>query len=445
MPRLVQRVDEEAEVVGRSVARGRRVVAGDLVAPRPVERVLHHRQQLDVREAERLHVLGEPRRDLAIGERAVAVLGHARPRAEVHLVDRASARAPGRASRRARIQRVVVPRVRVLGRRRSTPSAAPAPSCARTGRSSPAGCPSRVQQLELVERARVEPRDEQLEHAATRRAGASGRARPSQPQKSPTTLTRSRVRRPDRERDAAHAVHRPRVRAEHLPQPAVRPLVEQVQVDVADRRQEAVRIVALPGRAVGEDGSGGGSGSGASPAARRRRTARPRRAASSSASARRRRMHSTRTSPRDARRGSTTPESSPADAGCAPRMRCGESWSPASRRATSDGFGAGGAAARASRRSARRREFLRSASLRCLRLLVQRLSRRASASPVGRRSAAGRASRERRVSAFCLTTCAPACAVSSTTTQTPSPLGFGQLKRHSPSLGVQRAAAACRP
>ena len=53
-PVLVQPVDELAEVVGRAVARRRGEVAGDLVAPRAAERVRHHRQQLDVREA---HVL----------------------------------------------------------------------------------------------------------------------------------------------------------------------------------------------------------------------------------------------------------------------------------------------------------------------------------------------------------------------------------------------------
>ena len=49
--------------------------------------MLHHRQQLDMREAELLHVRGEPRRNFAIAERTVAVFRHAGPGAQVHLVD----------------------------------------------------------------------------------------------------------------------------------------------------------------------------------------------------------------------------------------------------------------------------------------------------------------------------------------------------------------------
>ena len=60
-PVLVQVVDEIHEVLRRAVARARREVAGHLVAPRAVERVLHDRHQLDVREAHALHVLGQRR------------------------------------------------------------------------------------------------------------------------------------------------------------------------------------------------------------------------------------------------------------------------------------------------------------------------------------------------------------------------------------------------
>ncbi len=90
----VEVIDEPAEVVGRAVARRRGEEARHLVAPRAVERMLHHRQQLDVGEAERAAVVGELRRELAVGEHAVALLRHAPPRAQVHLVDRQ--RLPGR-------------------------------------------------------------------------------------------------------------------------------------------------------------------------------------------------------------------------------------------------------------------------------------------------------------------------------------------------------------
>ena len=69
---LVQAVDEVAEVVGRAEARGRREVAGHLVAPGAGERMLHDRQQLDVREAEVGDVVGELVGELAVREGAVA-------------------------------------------------------------------------------------------------------------------------------------------------------------------------------------------------------------------------------------------------------------------------------------------------------------------------------------------------------------------------------------
>ena len=81
---LVQVVDEVAEVVRRAESRRRRVVRRDLVAPRAAERVLRHRQQLDVREPELDDVIAQ-----LLGELPVVQPGP--PRAEVHLVDAASA------------------------------------------------------------------------------------------------------------------------------------------------------------------------------------------------------------------------------------------------------------------------------------------------------------------------------------------------------------------
>ena len=85
---LVQVIDEVHEVLRRTEARGRREISADLISPRSAERVLHDRHDLDVREAERLDVRRQLRRHLAIRQRAVAVLGHAHPRAEVHFVER---------------------------------------------------------------------------------------------------------------------------------------------------------------------------------------------------------------------------------------------------------------------------------------------------------------------------------------------------------------------
>ena len=118
---LVQHVDEVHEVLRRAVARGRREVAGRLVAPRAVERVLGHRHQLDVREAPLAHVVGERLRNVAVRRQQVAVV--APPRAQVHFVDRDRrvervARAPRRHPRA--VAPIVVERPRARrGRRRS--------------------------------------------------------------------------------------------------------------------------------------------------------------------------------------------------------------------------------------------------------------------------------------------------------------------------------------
>ena len=50
-PLLVQRIDQEHEVLRRPIARSRREIAGRLIAPRSVEWVLGDGHQFDVREA----------------------------------------------------------------------------------------------------------------------------------------------------------------------------------------------------------------------------------------------------------------------------------------------------------------------------------------------------------------------------------------------------------
>ena len=87
MPRLVAAIHEIAELVRISKAASRRVIAGDLIAPRAVERMLGHGQQLDVRVAHVAHV-GEQRvGQFAVAEKAIAFLDLALPRAEMHFVD----------------------------------------------------------------------------------------------------------------------------------------------------------------------------------------------------------------------------------------------------------------------------------------------------------------------------------------------------------------------
>jgi hypothetical protein len=65
---LVQIVDEVHEILRRTVTRARGEIAGHLIAPRAVERVLHHRQQLDVGEAGLGEIVGERVGELAVVE-----------------------------------------------------------------------------------------------------------------------------------------------------------------------------------------------------------------------------------------------------------------------------------------------------------------------------------------------------------------------------------------
>ena len=81
----VQVIDEVGKVLRRAIAGGRREVAGGLVAPRAVERVLGQRHQLDVREPHAQHVLGQRVRQLAVAHRPPV---GPPPRAGVQLVHR---------------------------------------------------------------------------------------------------------------------------------------------------------------------------------------------------------------------------------------------------------------------------------------------------------------------------------------------------------------------
>ncbi len=84
---LVQVVDQVHEILRRAVARSGREIAGGLVSPGAVERMLHHGQELDVGEAQLADVVGQAGRGFAVGQRAVVLFGDAHPRAEMDFVD----------------------------------------------------------------------------------------------------------------------------------------------------------------------------------------------------------------------------------------------------------------------------------------------------------------------------------------------------------------------
>ena len=234
---LVQRVDEVAEVVRVAEARRRRVVGRDLVAPRAAERVLGDRQELDVREAGLAHVLDEFVGQLAVGQPVP-------PRADVHLVDRhrrlvpMRARPPGEPVVVAPLvaRRCARPTPWPAGPRSRTPSGRPCPATGRRRRGS-GTCTARRRRR----RGRTAPR------RRTEPSERIGSASPGPVVEVAGDPDPARVRRPHGERragdGAARGVVAAHVRAEHLPEVLVPALADQVQVDLAERRQPAVRVV----------------------------------------------------------------------------------------------------------------------------------------------------------------------------------------------------------
>ncbi len=87
-PVLVQVIHEVHEIFRRAVPAGGREIARRLVAPRFIEWMLHHRQQLHVREAHFLDVVHQLLGKFAIVQHAMVFFRRAPPRAEVNFVDR---------------------------------------------------------------------------------------------------------------------------------------------------------------------------------------------------------------------------------------------------------------------------------------------------------------------------------------------------------------------
>ena len=111
--------------------------------------------------------------------------------------------------------------------------------------------PSSAEHLELVELADTDVRHEELPHArGTHRSHRQEAAVPAVEVADDPDA--ARIRRPDREAHAGGALVRPGMGAQHVVQPLVRSLGDEVQVDLTDGRPVAERVVTLPGVAVGE-------------------------------------------------------------------------------------------------------------------------------------------------------------------------------------------------
>ena len=232
-----------------------------------------------MREAQLARVVGELRRELAVGQRAVASSG-TRARTEVHLVDRhRRARAPA-CGRGASIHSGVAPLVVEVPDDRAGVRAA-SRGRTRTGRPCrPVAAVARPDVV-LVHAPCPTPGTNPSQMPDDRRAARADGASGSQPLKSPIDRDALGVRRPDREVRAGGSPSARRVGAELLPEARVRALVEEVEVV---RRQQG-RSRAGPRTARGlrtsrppftETGTGGafGRSSGAGsprPGARRAR------------------------------------------------------------------------------------------------------------------------------------------------------------------------------
>ena len=83
----MERVDERVEIVWRAESARRCEVSDRLVSPRRVERMLGDREQLDMGETHRRHVVRELRRLLAIGHPAGPIFRHTPPGSQVHFID----------------------------------------------------------------------------------------------------------------------------------------------------------------------------------------------------------------------------------------------------------------------------------------------------------------------------------------------------------------------
>ena len=85
---LVKFIHQVHEILRRAVAAGGSEVAGDLVTPRAVERMLHDGHELHVSEAHFFHVRNKLCCQFAIGQEAVMLFLGPFPGSQVNLIDR---------------------------------------------------------------------------------------------------------------------------------------------------------------------------------------------------------------------------------------------------------------------------------------------------------------------------------------------------------------------
>ncbi len=234
----MQAVDEAAEVVGRAEPRRGREEPRHLVAPGARVRMLADRQQLDVGEAEVARIGGQLVGQLLVAQRAVAVERVSPPGAEVHFVDR---HRPGERVGAAAVLEPVLVRPLVARAEHDRRVRRRDLGGGRVGVGLEREPAVPVTNRVLVAGAHVDPRHEELPDA-----GAPERSHRVQAAVPAVDVAdeadRGRVGRPDGEGDAGDPVHLPRVGAEPLPEALVPALADEVQVEIAERRRERVRV-----------------------------------------------------------------------------------------------------------------------------------------------------------------------------------------------------------
>jgi hypothetical protein len=247
---LVQVIDEVHQILGATEAMRGREVAGDLVAPAPEEGVLHERQELDVREAVRERVLGQARRELAVRERAPALVRDPREGARVHLVDRDRRGVPVALAALA-TPLLVAPAVAVLRDDRGGGWRCLVEPRERVGLLERP--PARLN-AQLVERALADAGHERLPDPRAADAGHRARRRIPAVERAHDAHGVG-VGRPHGEARAPRAIHHARVRAELLVEAIVGALVEEVEIVGAEDRGQRTDRGGLG--ASGERGHGG--------------------------------------------------------------------------------------------------------------------------------------------------------------------------------------------
>src|SRR5579884_3854768 len=84
---LVQIVHKEHEVLRRSIARRGSKISRGLITPGGVEGMLHDGQQFHMGEVHAVYIVGQLRRNLAVGQWPAALLRHSHPRTQVNLIN----------------------------------------------------------------------------------------------------------------------------------------------------------------------------------------------------------------------------------------------------------------------------------------------------------------------------------------------------------------------